>query len=54
MITIQVAADTMWPPVGASRVQGRAVVENDSLPGVDLAQLGRETRAAVKDLLASA
>ncbi|HEX8884765.1 MAG TPA: amidohydrolase, partial [Noviherbaspirillum sp.] len=34
-------------------VQGRLVVENDSLPGVDLAQLGREARTAVKDLLSA-
>lgn len=35
-------------------VQGRAVIENDGLPGVDLAQLGRDARAAVKALLVSA
>jgi hypothetical protein len=35
-------------------VQGRTVVEHDTIPGLDLAQLRREAQDFVRRLLASA
>ena len=50
----------LGPVIGGGRpylkcllVGGRAVVEDDQIPGVDLVALGREARAAVKVLLAA-
>jgi 8-oxoguanine deaminase len=41
------------PSVRALLVGGRTVVENDVLPGVDLAALGAQARASVRELLAA-
>jgi cytosine/adenosine deaminase-related metal-dependent hydrolase len=40
------------PRLRAVLVHGRVVVENDAIPGLDLAQLRREAQAQVRRMLA--
>jgi hypothetical protein len=40
------------PTLRLALVQGRVVVENDTIPGLDLAQLRAEAQAFVKTMLA--